>query len=168
MLELYLTESRCVHDKLNLLLERRLGKNFEIKRTENGKPYVEGNELYFSLSHSAGGAIIALCDKPVGIDFESFEKNRSFAHLLTRFTDRERQFTQGRYDLFLMNWVSKEAYIKLIGGTLARDLKRLEYYGSALYCDGQKVNGHTVTQIPAGVYSVCTEGQLFTESLITI
>ena len=36
-----------------------------LARTENGKPYIDGNPLYFSLSHSGKHGVIAVCDKPV-------------------------------------------------------------------------------------------------------
>lgn len=159
MLEIYHTESEGVHEKLRAILERRLGKNYEIKRTENGKPYISGNPLYFSLSHSADGAMIAVCDKPVGIDFESTKLKRNYAHILARFTERERRFMQSDCD-FLKNWVSKEAFVKMTGGTLARDLKRLEFYGGCLFFDGQKVNGLKIGNVPDGIYAVCTEGEI--------
>lgn len=155
MLDIYLTENVSVHEKLKSVIERRLGSAVEIKRTESGKPFIEGNPLYFSLSHSAGSAMLALCDRPVGIDLEAVGRRHGFLHILSRFTERERGQINRRED-FLSNWVSKEAYIKMTGGTLARDLKKLEYYGGALYCDGIRVNGSALGTAPGIIYSVCT------------
>ena len=41
-----------------------------ILREEKGKPYIEGNPLYISISHSGDFAAIAIESKPVGIDVE--------------------------------------------------------------------------------------------------
>lgn len=160
MLELYWTKNTDVHGKVEILLERRLGKNFNIKRNENGKPYVDGNPLYFSISHSACDAVIALCDKPVGIDLESREKNRNYTHVLSSFTEREKSWIDCEPALFLSNWTAKEAYIKMLGGTLAHYLKRLEYVDGSLRLDGKDVEcGYGVfTHFSAGIYAVCAEG----------
>lgn len=163
MLELYWTKNVDLHRKVEILIERKLGKGFEIKRTDNGKPYVVGNPLYFSLSHSRDHAVIALCDKPVGIDTEFYGDGgrlKNFMHILNRYTERERQWINGTLVCFFLNWVAKEAYIKMVGGTLAHYLKRLEFYDYKLYLDGKEVDcGHAnVADLRAGVYSVCAEG----------
>ena len=107
--------------------------------------------------------MIALCDKPVGIDFENYDKDgrmKNFSHILSRFTEREKQWIDGAFALFFMNWIAKEAYIKLKGGTLAHDLKRLEYYDYKLYCDGKEVDcGYAVLAgWPAGPFAICSDG----------
>lgn len=161
MLEVYWTKNKDVHRKVEILLERKLGKGFEIKRTENGKPYIDGNPLYFSISHSSDRAIIALCDKPVGIDLEIYDKGgklKNFEHVLSRFSEREKNWIDGKSALFFMNWVCKEAYIKMLGGTLAHDLKRLEYFDYNLFADGEKVESVAVTALTAGAFALCADG----------
>lgn len=162
MLEIYWTKNKDVHRKVQILLERKIGKGFIIKRTENGKPHIEGDPLYFSLSHSLDRAMIALCDKPVGIDLEYYDKGgrlKNFKHVLSRFTKREQEWIDGNFVFFFLNWISKEAYIKMKGGTLARDLKRLEFFNYDLYCDGEKIDCiANMAHFTAGTYSVCAEG----------
>lgn len=155
MFELYRVNAKHVKQKLNLILERKLGNGFEIKYTKNGKPYIEGNPLYFSLSHSGSQAVIAICDSPVGIDCEIF-KERAFSAVLSRFTQREIEDISGSTEKFIKNWVAKEAYIKLVGGTLAHDLKRLEFYGGTLYFDGEKKEV-VFENIEGGICAYCTE-----------
>lgn len=157
MIEIYWTKNKDLHRKTELLITRRLGANFKILRTSNGKPYIDGNPLYFSLSHSRDLAVIAICDAPVGIDTEFCDNEKNFSHILSRFSEREKSFIDGAYCRFFINWVIKEAYIKMNGGTLARDLKRLEYYGDKLYCDGEEVtcNYAAVAHRKAGIYAVC-------------
>ena len=60
----------------------------EIKRTENGKPYFEGDPVFFSVSHTGETALIAVCDRAVGVDAEII-KQRDFNAILKRFTARE-------------------------------------------------------------------------------
>lgn len=130
MVKIYSTENRDVYKKLRALLRC----DGEIKRTSNGKPYIDG--LHFSITHTADVAFIAVGDAPVGIDAEVF-KERPYPHILRRFTERERAEISNSSD-FLKNWVVKEAYIKMLGATLATRLKRLEYVDGVLYSDGDK------------------------------
>lgn len=160
MIEVYYTKNEFVHRKVEILLERRLGKGFKILRTENGKPYIEGNPIYFSVTHSADRAMIALCDKPVGIDLE-FYRPRKFEHILKRLSEREQNWIDGNFIYFFLGWVSKEAFIKMKGGTLAQYLKRLEYFEYSLYCDGEKVeNCAVMADFAAGIYALCAEGSI--------
>lgn len=160
MIEVYYTKNEFVHRKAEILIGRKLGKGFEIKRNENGKPYVSGNPVYFSISHSAGRAMIALSDKPVGIDLE-FYRPRKFEHILKRLSARERKWIDGNFIYFFLGWVSKEAYVKMKGGTLAQYLKRLEYFEYSLYCDGEKYEDTAVlADFAAGIYALCAEGSI--------
>ena len=138
MLEIFWTENKSVYEKLETLLANRLQRNFVIARTANGKPYIEGDPLFFSLSHSGDSAVIAISGKPVGVDIEEI-KERKIASVISNFTERERREIEDSLTAFYTNWTVKEAYIKLNGGTLAHDLKRLEYFGNTLYYNGQKV-----------------------------
>lgn len=158
MIELYWTKNKDVHAKLKVLLARKLGYKPEILRTQSGKPYIEGTPLHFSLTHSRDHAIIALCDKPIGVDLEYYDVERNFSHILARFSQKERDEIGDCKPYFYINWMIKEAYIKMTGGTLARDLKRLEYYGRKLYLDGKESDCSVVAlaNFSAGLYSVCS------------
>lgn len=163
MLELYWTKNRDLHRKAEILIERKLGKDFEIKRTSKGKPYIVGNQLYFSLARSLDHAVIALCDKPIGVDIEYYDEDgrlNSFTDILSGFSEREKQWINGTFVFFFLNWIAKQAYIKMVGGTLAEYNNRLEFYDYKLYLDGQKVEcGHAnIASLSAGIYSICAEG----------
>lgn len=155
MLELYKVNVKHVKRKLKLLLERKIGDGFEIAYTPNGKPYVKGDPVCFSVTHSGDTALIAICDSPVGVDYETI-RNRKFSAVLSRFSEREIEDISGSIEKFLKCWVAKEAYIKLIGGTLAHDLKRLEFYGGKLYFDGAE-KAVTFENIDGGICAYCTE-----------
>lgn len=133
MREIYLTKNR--ENILAEVLKDRTGTEYEILRTENGKPYINA-PLCFSLSHSGKRAVVALCNKPVGVDLELYKK-RVRASVISRFSDRERAEIKNERD-FLIHWTAREAYVKAVGGALYSHLKSLEFYGGDLYFDGQK------------------------------
>ena len=62
MLEIYRTENENLYRKLRAVLSRRGFGEARIMHNANGKPYLEGNPLFFSLSHSGSTALIAVCD----------------------------------------------------------------------------------------------------------
>ncbi|MGN0813837.1 MAG: 4'-phosphopantetheinyl transferase family protein [Candidatus Coproplasma sp.] len=158
MIELYWTRNVNVYAKLKVLLARKLGYKPDILRTANGKPYIDGNPLHFSLSHSRDHAVIALCDKPIGVDLEFYDSERNISHVLARFSQKERDEIGDCKPYFYINWMIKEAYIKMTGGTLAHDLKRLEYYGNKLYVDGRE-SGCSVgayADFSTGLYALCS------------
>ncbi len=163
MLELYWTKNLDLRRKAEILIERKLGKAFEIKRTDRGKPYIDGNPLYFSLAHSLDHAVIALCDKPIGIDIEYYDEDgrlKNYTDILSGFSEREKQWINGTFAFFFLNWIDKQAYVKMVGGTLAEYGKRLEYYDYTLHLDGQKADcgQANIAHLNAGIYSVCAEG----------
>lgn len=154
MLKLYQTENVRVYEKL----KKFLPENTEIKRTENGKPYADG--ICFSITHSGDTALFAISEKPVGIDAEKIRK-RNFSSLLNRFTTREQREINGDAAEFLRHWVVREAYIKMLGGTLAHDLKRLEYFGGELFCDGKKPDCNILLASSENfIYAVCAQCEI--------
>ena len=157
MIELIFTDKESVYNKLESVVAPHICGSFELKRTKNGKPYIEGNPLYFSLSHSGDKAVIALCDKPVGVDFELFGAHK-FESVLSRLTARERQEIQSDEKKFLENWTAKEAYIKMVGGTIAGYLKRLEYFNGVIFLDNLPQNcGICAHEYEFGIVTTCIQ-----------
>lgn len=156
MTEMIFTFAETVEEKLKSLLRGKLGFEPEIKRTENGKPYIEGNPLFFSIAHSGERAVIALSDKPVGVDMEIFKK-RTRESLIKRYSERERAEICTEED-FLRHWTAREAYIKLYGLTLAREYKKLEFFGGELYFEGKRANcAFDFYRLGYGVAALCEE-----------
>jgi len=92
---------------------RVLGPEAEILTEENGRPYVKGNPVFFSISHTGNALVMAVDSHPVGIDIELM-KARNFAKLSSWFfkesiSDREAFYT---------HWTRFEAGLKLAGLTL--------------------------------------------------
>ena len=127
MLKIYFTENENVYVKLEKYLSGLLPSPARILRNGNGKPYLEGDPLFFSISLCGTKAVIALSQFPVGVDLELY-KNKMHTPITNRFSDREQCEILCEKD-FLIHWTVREAYIKMLGGTLSENLKSTAYYG---------------------------------------
>jgi phosphopantetheinyl transferase len=92
------------------LRRRVLGPGAEILTDKNGRPFVSGNPVFFSMSHTGDLVVVAVDDRPVGVDAE-FMKERDFARLSARFFG---EAIPGRDD-FYRRWTRFEAGLKLAG-----------------------------------------------------
>lgn len=105
-------------------------KDIVIKTGEHGKPGVDGDEVYISISHSGEYVACAVADRPCGIDIEEIRN--------TDIKVAERFFTSGEYEYiknhtreeqarcFCEIWTAKEAYAKLNGKGLGIGLDTFE------------------------------------------
>lgn len=104
-----------------------IGKEFsenDIKHSEKGKPYIEGSEIFFSISHCDGLAVCVISDAPVGVDCESVRKaspavmkkcfGKSEADSVNSAADRNSAFSR--------IWTLKESYVKLTGEGISSSL----------------------------------------------
>ena len=73
----------------------------ELKFTDKGKPFFEGNPFYISLSHSGDYAACAISDTPIGVDIE---KDSVLPEKI-----------QKRFAKDILEWTKKEAKGKLTG-----------------------------------------------------
>lgn len=155
MTKLYFCLTQEIEKTLKNALSPHICGNYEIKRGENGKPYIDGNPVFFSISHSGNEGVILVSDRPCGVDLELM-RPRKHGAVFNRFTEREKNEIGGGLTPFLINWVAKEAYIKYLGGSVTM-IKRLEYFGRALYCDGVKADCKIEINVTSdAVYAVCT------------
>ena len=108
-------------------------QDVEFAYNEYGKPMLkkpgcndesQSMDLHFNLSHSGDYAVVAISDKPVGIDIERKRKDR--IKIARRCFCREeyediisRNDELSREEKFLEYWTLKEAYIKYAGKGLA-------------------------------------------------
>lgn len=108
-------------------------------RNDHGKPFLVGDKLFFSLSHSFDTIALAVSESPVGLDVESLRANKKHAAVSQRFSAREQEDILDERS-FLNNWTAKESYVKYKGVSLLPLLSSLEFFGSALYESGQKID----------------------------
>jgi len=92
-------------------------RDIEIKRTASGKPYIEGGEIFFSVSHSKNFIALAIAKTPVGVDIEAVKPvNLRVAERFFAPGEREAVFSaESPNEEFLKIWTAKEAYVKLTG-----------------------------------------------------
>ncbi len=156
MIELYRVANTNLYDKVKELSSRHIPLPTEILKTENGKPYFKGNPLYFSVAHSGDRAVIALCDKPVGVDLE-LDLPRRYEHTLARFHQAEREEIADRAD-FLIHWTVREAFIKMKGSTLSRLFGKMKYSGGAISIADEVQNCKIIThKLYDGYAAVCVQ-----------
>lgn len=102
---------------------------------EGGKPHVKESPfpLFFSVTHTENHLFIAVSDREVGIDAENVHRSINYLPILRRFSLREQQEIVCAQD-FLAHWTVKESIVKWLGGTLSRDLRKIEYVqGTPIY-----------------------------------
>lgn len=159
MNELYLTQNAAVHEKLEKLLSRHITGAVNVLRTPLGKPYLEGDPLYFSVSHSGGRAAIAICDKPVGVDLQIFTPVGKYPAVLERFFASEREYIGGDGRKFARVWAMKEAFEKMRGGSIFADFKRVEVRSELIFFDGEPQNCKIYCDfLPDAALAVCVDG----------
>lgn len=157
-MKIYFTEKDNAYNLLNEICSAHTAAPFEILRTEKGKPYIDKNPFYFSISHSNNLAALAVSDEPVGLDFESFRMEKKNSFILKKLSVDERSEIENYVD-FLFNWTAKESYAKYLGESVFSVLPHLEFVGGKLKLDSVPVREtitNTITH--SGVLSVCCLG----------
>ena len=104
---------------LKALYEEATGKPLpSVAVTERGKPYLEGETLHFSISHTKAHAFCVLADCTVGIDAEELDRNINLAlaeKILSPGEKRQFDAALDQRRALLTFWVLKEAAAKCSG-----------------------------------------------------
>lgn len=101
----YSGNSRAIAEKC---LSELLGKSVFVSYYGDGKPYVVGEDLFVSISHTYKDFVFAVSKKPVGIDIE-YKKSRHYEGIADRmFGDKEIL----DIDEFYREWTKYEAKFK--------------------------------------------------------
>lgn len=99
----------------NLLYQTLLENGLPVSTisiTDIGKPYLLDSSIHISLSHSHGVCVVAVADRPVGVDVEML-KNSYNLHLVERsLSENEKAVYDGD---FTRIWCRKEAVAKMTG-----------------------------------------------------
>ncbi len=107
-------------------------ENPQILRQKNGKPYLKGNEIFFSISHTADTLAVAFSLHPVGIDIE-YPRECSPLVCKRMFTESEKIYAEQSNINFTRIWTLKEAAVKAMGEGIA-DAQKYSFvlYGEEL------------------------------------
>jgi len=145
MIRLYYTYSNLSGDVfIRKALYTCFGREFEILRTENGRPYTNEKGIYFSLSHTDGLTVCAVSDVNVGVDAEKIRSIYNKEKISARF---HLDAVQNMDDTeFLKRWTHFESRVKYFGERL-------------LSCPQAKCANLYVESLSVGEYiiSVCSE-----------
>ena len=145
------------HDCVYGLLAKELslyGRSIgEVVKDKNGKPFIPGDDIFFSLSHASGLCVCAVCDRAVGVDAEALRpKNKDTILRLARryLTEAEQSRLKDSSDslseAFLSIWVKKESIVKRSGVGII-GMKDADSENADLY----------FFSLPGYVLSLCTE-----------
>ena len=96
---------------LEVAIEEKLGidpRTIKFKRMENGKWTCD--KCHFSISHSHDVIMVAISNKPVGVDIECLLDNRDYLSLKERTLTKDEPCDDPM--TFLKYWTKKEAYFK--------------------------------------------------------
>ena len=126
------SKGRMMHVAAFLLLSYGL-KEHQIDRKgimlayKNGKPYLANRAIYFNISHSHDAIACGISKDECGVDIEKVRPVSD--KLLKRVCsqeEREQIFSaSNREEAFAEIWAMKESYIKLKGGSVITDLKKI-------------------------------------------
>lgn len=98
----------------------------EILRDEFGKPYLKDCELHFNVSHSGEYLVIAISEKPVGIDIQEPKNIRDGMYRKVVQPEECVLIGEDRQEDFLRLWTLKESFVKAEGKGLRISMK--DYY----------------------------------------
>ncbi|MCF6514667.1 4'-phosphopantetheinyl transferase superfamily protein [Lactobacillus sp. S2-2] len=79
-----------------------------------GRPIIDNNNLFFSISHSHELVVVVVSDEEIGVDLEMI-RPFSFNKIKKAFTDNEIDYLKENPSKTLTLWTIKEAVLKLLG-----------------------------------------------------
>lgn len=94
------------------------------KLNSYGKPYIEGWDKDFSISHTRDLSLVAVSSEAIGIDIEDNSRNIDLEKFKrTKFLN----FDEGAYNKeeFLMRFTALEAYLKYLGKGFYKDARTI-------------------------------------------
>lgn len=98
-------------------------KDLIIKNSELGKPFLASHQnIDFSISHSGESVVMAIADRPVGIDIEKIDLNIDVTGMSKMvFSVSENNLINNNIQNFFLLWTKKEALFKAHGTGFIND-----------------------------------------------
>ena len=138
-----------------LFLQDNGGANPIWKLNSYGKPYIEGWDKDFSISHTRDLSVVAVASEAIGIDIEDIGRDIDLEKFKrTKFLN----FDEGAYsnkEEFLMRFTALEAYLKYIGKGFHKDARTISVRkvndgividdGSLIKAEVIKSGGYTIS-----------------------
>ena len=142
-------------------------EKIEIKRGAHGKPYVLNLPAHFNVSHSGDYTVVAISDRPIGIDVEVI---KDFSAILAKklFNEDELKYISGTsatrkkslmQKSFFEIWTAKEAYLKYLGTGISGGVNSLSFTlnGNNLTHERKDITLTHDYSIPGAVMAIVTD-----------
>lgn len=136
MISLYFCKTENRHEQLEKILLKEYGAPVKVLR-DNGRPYAENDEIFFSISHSGELCCIAVSQTKVGVDTELLQIKHC-KNILNSLPLREQKEICSNAD-FLAHWTARESYAKLHGKPIFSLFRKLEFSGGKMFLSGVEV-----------------------------
>ena len=103
-------------------------KSINLDYGKNEKPYIQGNEIFFNLSHSGNMAVCAVSKNEIGVDIEQIERAdfKIAKRIFTKGENIRIKNTLDKNSSFIRYWTLKESYMKYCGSGLSIAPKDIE------------------------------------------
>lgn len=143
---------------INILFSLENGEAEPIwQLNEYGKPYINGWDKNFSISHSTEFSVVGVASEAIGVDIEDNSRDIDLEKFKrTKFLN----FDEGAYESkeeFLMRFTALEAYLKYIGKGFHEDAKNISVKkasegividdGSLIKAEVIKSGGYTISMV---------------------
>ncbi len=104
---------------------------------ENKKPFINGADLKYNISHSGDWVLIAVSNTAVGVDTEKIDPSFNYKTILEdNFSKKEIDYIGQSAKNFFLLWTRKEALTKATGQGLDENLKYIPCLDGIQYADG--------------------------------
>ena len=129
-------------------------EKIEIKRGAHGKPYVLNLPAHFNVSHCGDYAVVAISDRPIGIDVEVNEDELKYISGTS--ATRKKSLMQKS---FFEIWTAKEAYLKYLGTGISGGVNSLSFTlnGNSLTHERKDITLTHDYSIPGAVMAIVTD-----------
>ena len=156
-------ESLCARALLKYVLCKYFDvKDFTILKAENGKPYLEGKDLYFNFSHCLKRVICTVSDSEVGCDVQDIRPvNERVTKRFFAFDEGQSLSLSSKKDEhFTKLWTLKEAILKYKGDGISGGLDSYSFSDFLSYesfC-AYGLNFHSFKK-DRFIYGICSESE---------
>ena len=158
-------KKRCLQGELLLiqgLKKHNIDYNrIKIKKNSYGKPYIQNNPLYYSISHSHDYVVCAFSKNKIGIDIEKIRDVD--IQIMNQFaTSNEKKYIlkskKQLFNRFFTIYTLKEAYFKMMGKNL-NNMLNIEFTINKNYisCSDFKVKVYIIKTVNNYIISICEQ-----------
>lgn len=119
----------------------------QVEFEEKGKPFIPNSDIHFNISNTKGIVVLALHNKPIGVDVERLRKAREIIYPRVFCEEEVSAITCD--DDFTRLWTRKEAVVKLFGGGISMGLPTfsvlkngLEAFGKIIEISSIEIQGY--------------------------